>query len=81
MDALCPIFKCAEKERAAHYRNEPYAMSADIYTAEGEYGRAGWSGYTGSAAWYLRAILEYMDGCDKIYNQFQISVERSRQIV
>ncbi len=58
LDALNPIIKCENYERAKIYRNEPYFMSGDIYTAKGHYGRGGWSGYTGSAAWYLRAILE-----------------------
>ena len=58
MDALNPIIKCSDHDRGRLYRNEPYFMSADIYTADKEYGRAGWSGYTGSAAWYLRAICQ-----------------------
>ena len=58
LDAMNPILKCSDASLAKIYGNEPYAMSGDIYTAAGEYGRGGWSQYTGSAAWYFRAILE-----------------------
>ena len=33
-------------------------LSADVYAARGNEGRAGWSWYTGAAAWYYRVILE-----------------------
>ena len=69
LDALNPIKRCEDDELARIYRNEPYAMSGDIYTAAGEYGRGGWSHYTGAAAWYLRAILENIGGGEKINNQ------------
>ena len=42
--------------RDAGYKNEPYYMSADIYTNAQCFGRGGWSLYTGSAGWYLRLI-------------------------
>ena len=45
-------------ERGSEYKNEPYFMSADIYTNPECYGRAGWSMYTGSAAWYYRLLGE-----------------------
>ena len=44
--------------RPAIYRNEPYYMSADIYTNPQAYGRGGWSLYTGSAAWYYMLLRE-----------------------
>ena len=45
-------------ERGKAYRNEPYYMSADIYTNPECKGRGGWSMYTGSAAWYYRLLGE-----------------------
>ncbi len=54
--ALCPA------ERNSAYRNEPYFMSADIYTNPECYGRGGWSMYTGSAAWYYRLLGELYGG-------------------
>ncbi len=44
--------------RGAEYKNEPYYMSADIYTNPDCYGRGGWPLYTGSAAWYYRLLGE-----------------------
>lgn len=45
-------------ERGSAYKNEPYFMSADIYTNPECIGRGGWSMYTGSAAWYYRLLGE-----------------------
>jgi cyclic beta-1,2-glucan synthetase len=44
------------------YENEPYAMSADVYTASPHQGRAGWSWYTGASGWMYQAGLEYILG-------------------
>ncbi len=44
------------------YRAEPYVLAADVYTAEGMYGRAGWSWYTGAAGWYFRTVFEELLG-------------------
>ena len=44
--------------RPEGYKNEPYYMSADIYTSPDAYGRGGWSLYTGSAAWYYMLLRE-----------------------
>ncbi len=55
-DALDPA------ERGAAYKNEPYFMSADIYTNPECFGRGGWSMYTGSAAWYYRLLDELYGG-------------------
>ncbi len=45
-------------DRGSVYKNEPYFMSADIYTNPECPGRGGWSIYTGSAAWYYRLLGE-----------------------
>lgn len=42
------------------FRNEPYFMSADIYTNPSAYGRGGWSIYTGAAGWYYQCILKLL---------------------
>lgn len=63
--AINPIFHTRSEIDVCRYRGEPYVMSADVYSgAEGiaENGRAGWSWYTGSAAWYYRVILEDLMG-------------------
>ncbi len=45
------------------YLTEPYAVTADVYTAPGHLGRGGWSWYTGSAGWFLRASRAAGDRC------------------
>ena len=46
----------------ARYQAEPFVLAADVYSATGHEGEAGWSWYTGSAGWYLRAAAECMLG-------------------
>lgn len=40
------------------YKTEPYYLAGDVYTNKNCYSRGGWSIYTGSAAWYYRALRE-----------------------
>lgn len=40
------------------YGAEPFVLAADVYAAPGHEGEAGWSWYTGSAGWFLRAARE-----------------------
>ena len=42
----------------SHFQAEPFVLPADVCAAPGREGRAGWSWYTGSAGWYLRAARE-----------------------
>ena len=44
--------------KGVDYRAEPYVLAADVYSASGYEGQAGWSWYTGSAGWALRLIVE-----------------------
>ncbi len=41
-----------------HYKAEPYYLCGDVYANKNCYARGGWSIYTGSAAWYYKAITE-----------------------
>ena len=43
---------------AEKYKNEPYVLSGDVYTAKGYEGRGGWSWYTGAAGWLYRLLKE-----------------------
>jgi cyclic beta-1,2-glucan synthetase len=54
------------------YANEPYVMSADVYTASPHQGRGGWSWYTGAAGWMYQAGLEYILGVKLQGNQLSI---------
>jgi cyclic beta-1,2-glucan synthetase len=44
------------------YKSEPYVVAGDVYSRPPHAGRAGWSWYTGSAAWLYRAGIESMLG-------------------
>ena len=41
---------------------EPFVLSGDVYFNKDNYGRMGWSWYTGSAAWAFRLITENFFG-------------------
>ena len=51
-----------ENHDLAVYQAEPYVIAADVYTAEGREGEAGWSWYTGSAGWFFRVATENLLG-------------------
>ena len=44
------------------YEAEPFVLPADVCSAEGREGVAGWTWYTGSAGWYFRAACEGLLG-------------------
>ncbi|UOF89814.1 carbohydrate-binding protein [Fodinisporobacter ferrooxydans] len=68
---LNPISHTRTVRDVRMYANEPYVMSADVYTADPHQGRAGWSWYTGAAGWMYQAGLEYVLGVfrrgDRLY--------------
>ncbi len=47
---------------AKTYCAEPYVIAADVSSAPGLEGRAGWSWYTGSAGWYFKTVTETLLG-------------------
>jgi cellobiose phosphorylase len=59
---LSPLRHSASPAQAEKYKVEPYVIAADVYGASPHVGRGGWTWYTGSAAWYYRAGLEYILG-------------------
>ena len=64
---LSPVNHSRTATECSHYRLEPYLIAADVY-AGAHMGRGGWSGYTGSASWYYKVILEDLLGCKKCGN-------------
>lgn len=56
--AINPLSRYSDKLQAEMYLAEPYVLAGDVYYAENAVGRAGWSHFTGSAAWYYRLIAE-----------------------
>ncbi|NLA77615.1 MAG: hypothetical protein GX851_07315 [Clostridiales bacterium] len=67
LDMLNPL----NKAQNGQYMTESYALTGDVYTAEGMQGRGGWSLYTGSAGWYystvIRAVMGLRREADKLY--------------
>src|SRR5438045_8744409 len=43
---LNPLTHTRTADEVGRYRGEPYAIAADVYTAAGHVGRAGWTRYT-----------------------------------
>jgi cyclic beta-1,2-glucan synthetase len=60
-----PLTHTRTPEEVAVYKVEPYVVAADVYTAEGQLGRGGWTWYTGSASWMYRVGLEEILGFRK----------------
>jgi cyclic beta-1,2-glucan synthetase len=59
---LNPINHTRSAADVDRYKAEPYVLAGDVYARAPHVGRAGWSWYTGSAAWMYRAGLESMLG-------------------
>lgn len=59
---LLPLSHSMTPADAQLYQGEPYAVAADIYTHPQHKGRAGWTWYTGSAAWLYVVALEHILG-------------------
>ncbi len=59
---LNPINHTRTAADVAKYKGEPYVMAADVYYAEGQKGRAGWTWYTGTAGWMYQAAIMHLLG-------------------
>ena len=64
-----PINLTATIDKQARYKNEPYVLSADVYTN----GQGGWSWYTGAASWYYKCLIEGFLGITKKGNKVWVS--------
>ncbi|MET0518728.1 MAG: glucoamylase family protein [Burkholderiaceae bacterium] len=71
--ALSPAHRWAEPRRGATYAIEPYVMAGDVYTHAPWVGRGGWSWYSGSAGWLLRAGVESI--CGVVLRQGRVRVD------
>ncbi|MBA3659500.1 MAG: glycosyl transferase family 36, partial [Gemmatimonadales bacterium] len=60
-----PLTHATTAKEVATYKVEPYVVAADVYTADGQLGRGGWTWYTGSASWLYRVGLEAILGLTK----------------
>ncbi|MDC0358872.1 hypothetical protein OAO01_08655, partial [Oligoflexia bacterium] len=57
-----PINHAADLDGVEKYQGEPYVTCGDVYSVAPHLGRAGWSWYTGSAAWLYKVGLEHILG-------------------
>src|SRR5437868_14215951 len=60
-----PLTHGRDAAAVATYKVEPYVVAPDVYTADGQLGRGGWTWYTGSASWMYRVGLESILGFEK----------------
>ncbi|SIS93756.1 GH36-type glycosyl hydrolase domain-containing protein [Alicyclobacillus vulcanalis] len=70
---LNPIHHTGTPRDVERYGNEPYVMSADVYTSEPNVGQGGWSWYTGAASWMYQAGLEAILGIRRRGAQLWVS--------
>jgi cyclic beta-1,2-glucan synthetase len=63
-DMLNPLLLTSADEQIETYRGEPYVVAADVYGSQPHVGRAGWTWYTGSAAWMYRVAIESILGIE-----------------
>jgi cellobiose phosphorylase len=57
-----PVEASRTPETSDHFKGEPYVSPADVSSAAGHVGRAGWTWYTGSAGWMYRIWVEEVLG-------------------
>ena len=67
-----PINHASTRAGVHRYKVEPYVVAADIYAVAPHTGRGGWTWYTGSAGWMLRAGVEWILGLRVRGNQLLI---------
>lgn len=70
---LNPITHSLNLEQAHEYAAEPYVLAGDVYSTGKNRGRAGWSWYTGAAAWYWRIGVEELLGCRVVWPFLELS--------
>lgn len=71
--SFCPPVRGMEPEG---YAAEPYVMPGNIDGPDSPYeGKGGWTWYTGSAAWYLRALVEGVLGIEATLNGLRVQAQ------
>ena len=72
-NVINPINHSENRRESFVYKNEPYVMSADVYSELPHIGRGGWSWYTGSASWMLKSGIESILGFNKEGNKLHLN--------
>lgn len=67
-----PIEHSKTKDMANKYKVEPYVIAADVYGHKNLKGRGGWTWYTGSSSWMIKAGVEYILGLKIKGNELSI---------
>lgn len=62
LNAINPTSFYSDEAKAKAYRAEPYVLAADVSYADRLIGRAGWTHFTGSAAWLYKIVIEDLMG-------------------
>lgn len=71
--SFCPPVRGMEPER---YAAEPYVMPGNVDGPPSPFaGRGGWTWYTGSAAWYLRALIEGVLGIEATLDGLRVRAD------
>jgi cellobiose phosphorylase len=60
-----PINHALTPSEVLRYKVEPYVIAADVYSAEPNIGRGGWTWYTGAAGWMYQAGVEWILGLQR----------------
>ncbi len=63
--AVSPAHRWADEAHGERYALEPYVVAGDVYACPPWEGRGGWSWYSGSAGWLLRAAIEGLAGLQR----------------
>jgi cyclic beta-1,2-glucan synthetase len=71
--AINPARRARDAVTEENYRIEPYVFAGDVYANPSHMGRGGWSWYTGSAAWYRRAVIEWLCGYRETKDGFTLT--------
>lgn len=73
LNMLNPVSRGQNKTLQKAYMGEPYVLAGDIYSNKDNYGRMGWSWYTGSASILYDTIVKDFLGMDFSENRIVFS--------
>lgn len=72
LNSINPMSFYMDDESAIGYRAEPFVLAGDVSAGAGINGRAGWTHFTGSAAWFYRCVAENFRHTSVKNNNFTI---------
>jgi cyclic beta-1,2-glucan synthetase len=67
-----PMTHTRTDHEVRRYTGEPYAIAADVYTAEPNQGHAGWTWYTGASGWFYQTGIEWILGIRRRENRLYL---------